>query len=539
MQHADLILFHGVIHTMAQPEVVSAVAVGEGKILAVGSDADMLALADGDTQTIDLAGACVVPGFNDSHCHLRLTGANAVRLDLRGVTSREEIVERGRAYLASHTLQAGEWVVGCGFDHNLFSDGALPDGAVANAISDAVPVLLDRVCGHVGAANPLALSLAGYDENTVIPGGVLDRGEDGKLNGILREAALDKIKASMPKPSKDTVKAHLKAVMAQYNRFGLTSAQSDDLEGSDLDTLLAAFQELEGSGEATVRVFEEVQAARIPVLEEFLRRGLRTGDGTDFFKIGNIKLLTDGSLGARTAYLRADYSDDPGNRGVPVYTQDALDEVILTAHRAGMQVACHAIGDGAVEQCIQAVEKAQAAAAMPLRHRIVHCQFADDALFKRMAKVGMGADIQPPFTTSDRPLTPSRMGEARETGAYAWRSMLENGVAVAAGSDCPVENPDPLWGIYCAVTRQDETGNPPDGWHPEERITVEEAVRLYTVAGAYASFEENKKGRILPGMLADFAVLSRDIFTISPRELLETRVLRTMVGGRTVYLAED
>lgn len=537
MANADLILYNGVVHTMTQPPVVSAVAVKGGKILAVGSDEDMLSLAGPDGEKVDLQGACMVPGFNDSHCHLRLTGANAVRLDLRGVQNRAEIVERGKAYLQTHPLPEGEWVVGCGFDHNIFPDGQLPDGATAAAISETIPVLLDRVCGHVGAANPLALSLAGYDETTVIPGGVLDRGEDGRLNGILREAALDQIKSCMQKPSVEAVMDQLKAVMKEFNRLGLTSAQSDDLEGCGMDLLLEAFRRLEAQGEATVRVFEEVQAARIPVLEDFLSRGLRTGDGTDFFKIGNIKLLTDGSLGARTAYLREDYSDDPGNRGVPVYTQDALDEVVLAAHQAGMQVACHAIGDGAVEQCVLAVERARVVEPKDLRHRIVHCQFADDVLFDRMAKAGMGADIQPPFTVSDRPLTPSRIGPARETGGYAWKSMLRHGVAVAAGSDSPVESPDPLWGIYCAVTRQDETGNDP--WHPEECLTVEQAVRLYTVAGAYASFEEDRKGSISPGMLADFAVLSRDIFTIPPKELLETHVLRTIVGGRTVYQKND
>ena len=254
----------------------------------------------------------------------------------------------------------------------------------AEAVSGDVPVLLDRVCGHVGAANRAALKAAGFDESTVIPGGILDRGADGRLNGILREAALDQIKMRMKKPDVPTVKRQLRAAMDMLNSYGVAAAQTDDLEGSDLDTLLAAFAELEREDRMTVRVFEEVQCARIPVLEKFLVRGMRTGDGTPWFRIGNIKLLTDGSLGARTGFLRTDYCGEPGNRGVAVYTQEELDEVVLAAHLAGMQCAFHAIGDGAVERAVTAVERAQSVQRKDLRHRIVHCQFADEDIFRRM-----------------------------------------------------------------------------------------------------------------------------------------------------------
>ena len=538
MNYADMIMFNGLIHTMSGDETASAVAVTSGRITAVGSDEKILQLCGDKTEKLDLKGACVLPGFNDSHCHLRLTGECATKLDLRGVASKEELVQRGREYLSAHPVKPGGWVVGYGFNHNLFPDGKLPDIETAQAISDTVPVLLDRVCGHVGTVNRSALRAAGYDETTVILGGVLDKDEDGKLNGILREAALDQIKMFIPKPDKETVMNQLRAVMARLNSLGISSAQSDDLEGSDLDTLLAAFRALEENGEMSVRVFEEIQAARVPVLERFLVRGLRTGDGSEWFRIGNIKLLTDGSLGARTAWLREDYCDDPGNRGVPVYTQAELDEVVLVAHSSGMQCAFHAIGDGAGEACISAIERAQAIAPGSLRDRIVHCQFSDPELFKRMASAGMAADIQPAFTASDYTLTASRMGAEREKYAYAWRSMLENGVHIAGGSDSPVETPDPLWGIYCAVTRQDGAGLPEGGWHPEERLSVREAVWLYTTGAAYVSFDENEKGTIEAGKLADLTVLSGDIFTVPPRDIPKLRVLRTIVGGKTRYTAD-
>ena len=536
MQQADWILYNGVVHTLGAAGTAAALAVAGDRILAVGTREQLEAFSGPDPRRTDLAGACVLPAFNDSHCHLRLTGEAAAKLNLRGAASREEIVERGRQYLRTHTLRPGEWVVGYGFDHNIFPDKALPDLGTAQAISDRVPVLLDRVCGHVGAANLPALRLAGYTEATVITGGILDKGPDGRLNGIVREAALDQIKMCIKKPDTPLVMDQLRAVMARLNSMGITSAQSDDLEGSDLDTLLAAFSALEQSGEMTVRVFEEVQAARLPVLRRFLARGLRTGDGSPWFRIGNIKLLTDGSLGARTGWLRQDYSDDPGNRGVPVYTQPQLDEVVLAAHQAGMQVAFHAIGDGAVEAAVTAVERAQRACpGASLRHRIVHCQFADRAIFQRMAAAGIAADVQPSFTASDWPLVRSRMGEAREAGAYAWKTMLDCGVHVEGGSDSPVETPDPLWGIWCAVTRRDADGNPAGGWHPEQCLTMRQAVELYTTAGAWISFDEKRKGRLEPGMLADFTVLSQDLLAIDPRDIMKTRVLRTVAGGKTCF----
>jgi predicted amidohydrolase YtcJ len=535
MKNADWILYNGVVHTLTDAGDASALAMADGKILAAGSDADILALAGSETKKTDLAGACVLPAFNDSHCHLRLTGEGAERLDLRGVRSRGEIVERGRAYAETHDFSGGEWIVGYGFDHNIFPDRALPDIGTAEAISENVPVLLDRVCGHVGAANRAALRIAGFDESTVIQGGVLDRGPGGRLNGILREAALDQIKMKMKKPDAAMAKDQLRSAMRIMNSHGVTAAQTDDLEGSDLDTLLAAFAALEKEGGMTVRVFEEVQAARMPLLEKFLSRGLRTGDGTEWFRIGNIKLLTDGSLGARTAYLRADYCDDPGNRGVSVYTQDELDEIVLAAHTAGMQCAFHAIGDGAAERAVTAVERAQRAERKDLRHRIVHCQFADEDIFRRMAAAGMCADAQPAFVASDWPLVRSRLGAEREAGAYAWKSLIKSGVCVGGGSDSPVDPPDPIFGIYCAAARRGADGKPDGGWHPEQRVSVLQAVHMYTTAGAYLSFDESRKGRLAPGMLADITVLSRDILAVPPEEIPKTKVLMTIAGGKACF----
>ena len=544
--------------------MAEAMLIDGDTITAVGSDAEILAqireISSGTgsdaVTTVDLAGRCVLPAFNDSHCHLLATGLNEVRLDLRGVRSCEEIVERGRAYLASAALAPDDWIVGYGFDQNLFDDKRLPDRSTAEAISPDRPVFLDRVCGHVGAVNRAALAIAGYDENTVITGGVLARDENGKLNGILKEAALDKMRRLIPQPSPAMLEAALLHAMRNANRFGLASVQTDDLESAALDSVIALYHKLEAEDRLTLRIYEEIQQPRVPQLQSFLDRGLRTGDGDDFFRIGNIKLLTDGSLGARTAYMRQSYADAPETAGVAVYTQDALNEVVALAHRNGMQVAFHAIGDGAIEQVVRSVEyagKAEAKASASLsdekishseahaytvaashRHRIVHCQFIGEDLLARIKDAGLCADIQPPFTASDYPIVDARVGVERSDWSYVWRTMAEAGIPLGGGSDSPVETMNPIWGIDCAVNRTDLTHLPVKGWHASQCLTVPQAISLYTRGSAYTEFSEHRKGQIAEGMLADFIVLSEDIFEVETRRIRDIQVLETYVGGRPV-----
>ena len=532
----DRIFYNGIIHTMAGG-TAGAVAVQNGRIAVVGGDDEILKQALPETELIDLGGQCLLPGFNDSHCHFMATGLGIGRLNLKGAASTGEIIARGRKFIEERHIPEGQWVVGEGFDHNLFETPALPDKTVAEAISKTHPILLERVCGHAGTVNDLALRMAGFTPGTVIAGGVLAKSADGDLNGVLCEAALDFLKSRIPKVGVEEAMRVIQAVSSHANTLGVTSVQTDDLEVISLESLLEAYSRLEQQGKLTVRVFEEVQAARIPELSEFLNKNMRTGWGSDFFKIGNIKLLTDGSLGARTAFLRRDYSDDPGNRGVSVYTQPELDEVVGLAHDSGMQIAFHAIGDGAVERCVNAVEKAVGARSRSLRHRIVHCQVCDDGLLERMKALEIGADIQPAFAVSDRCMAGARLGPERSCDCCRWKGMLEKGVLAAGSSDSPVESLDPLWGIYCAVTRESEQGIPRGGWHPEQRITVEQAVAMYTANGAYMSFEEDMKGTVETGKLADFVVLSGDIFSVEPAEILKLRVTMTVVGGRICYRA--
>ncbi len=534
---ADKVFYNGKIYTMdgGRSSEVSAVAVSGHRIEAVGDSGEMLQLAEEGCEKIDLEGRCMLPGFNDSHCHVLLTGLEQEKVSLRGARSIEECIRRCREYIEKTHLPEGSWICGSGFDHNIFEDEKrVPDRHDLDRISTKHPIIFDRVCGHIAGVNDLALREVGYDAHTVVTGGVLDKDENGRLTGVIREAALDLFKQRMPKADVAGAQKALLRVYGEAAACGVTSMQTDDLEGASLEVVMAAYNGLADKGLAAVRIFEEVQAARVPILREFLKKGLRTGDGSRFFKIGNIKLLTDGSLGARTAFLREPYSDEPDNRGVAVYTQDALNEVVMEAHLAGMQVACHAIGDGAAAQCIEAFGRAWESDHVDLRHRIVHCQFVDEQMLDDMVRFHICADTQPPFVPSDYPLTASRLGN-RDAGGYVWKSMLKKGIHIGGGSDSPVETFDPIWGIHCAVNRTDQDGNPPGGWHPQEKLTVEEAVSIYTAGGAYLSFEENEKGTIGPGKLADMAVLDRDIFTIPSEEIRYLNNVMTVMDGKIVY----
>lgn len=534
---ADKIFYNGVVYPMDDkcPRMVTAVAVKGNRIEAVGSDRDMLLLAQAGCEKIDLEGRCVLPGFNDTHCHVVLTGIEYEKISLRGAKSVEECVDRCRNYIEKNHVKEGTWIYGSGYDQNRFEgEQRNPVREDLDRISRVHPIIMERVCGHIATVNDLAYHLAGYDENTHISGGVIDRDDQGRRTGIIREAALDTFKRNMPKRGAEEIRRAADRVFREAASFGVTSMQTDDLEAAPFDVIKEAYDELAAEGKATVRIWEEVQAARVPVLNEFLTKGMRTGDGTPFFKVGNIKLLTDGSLGARTACLREDYSDDPGNAGVAVYSQAELNEVVMAAHRAGMQVAAHAIGDGAAAQCVEAMTLAYRSDMKDLRNRIVHCQFVDEGILQSMKEGHICADVQPPFVPSDRPLVDSRMGRRAE-GGYVWKSMMNHGIVIGGGSDSPVETFDPIWGIHCAVNRTDEAGYPEGGWHPSEKLTIGEAVSIYTRSGAYFSFEEDTKGSLRPGKLADMAILDRDIMNVPEEEILTVHNVMTVSDGRIVY----
>lgn len=530
----NIALINGKIYTL-EGFTAEAVAVSGEKIAAIGSTEEILKLCSSTTEIINLSGRCLLPGFNDSHMHFIAYGMLFDRIDLKNVTSIEEIINVGRKFIKQERKEAGAWIIGYGFDQNLFPEKTLPQKGDIDKISDVHPILVDRICGHVGAANTLALETVGVTKDTVIEGGIIGKDEHGNLTGVLYEAALDWFKSCIPKPETEKIKDVIKKTAKEALALGLTSIQTDDLETTGFDTMLEAYQSLDEEGELTIRINEEIQAARPEKLQRLLDTGLRTGSGSNYFRIGNVKLLIDGSLGAGTAGMRQGYSDDQDNKGVLVYSQEELNEIVGMAHHAGMQIAFHAIGDAAIELCINAVEKAMKDETKQLRHRIVHCQIADENLFIRMARLGIGADIQPSFVASDYKIVESKIGEERGSKSYAWKTMLNCGVHLGGGSDCPVEDCNPIFGIYFAVNRQDSEGEPIGGWLPFEKLSALEAVKLYTIDAAYLSFEENIKGTIKEGKLADMIVLSEDIFEVKPEKIKDIEVLLTMVGGKIQY----
>ena len=491
----------------------------------------------------NLQGHFLVPGFNDSHMHILNYGYALRMADLSEHTgSMREMLQYLKEWIKENQPSQGSWIVGRGWNHDYFQDEKrFPDRRDLDTVSAEYPILMVRACGHIACANTKALERAGITADTPQPeGGRIDLGEDGRPDGIFREYGVDLIKAAVPKPSLEEIKDMLLLAMKHLNRYGVTSAQSDDLAafpGVDYETVLTAYRELEAEGRMTVKVYEQSLLSNRELLRDFLGKGWKTGSGSDFFRIGPLKLLSDGSLGARTAYLSEPYSDgERGQKGIAIYSQEELDGLVGLADREGMQIAIHAIGDGAMEMAVSAIEKAvkENPDRPDRRHGIVHCQITTKKLLEDFKRLKLHAYVQTIFLDYDSQIVEARVGEERAKDTYQFKTLYAMGVPVSNGSDCPVEKPDVMAGIQCAVTRTSLDGT--KTFLPGEALTVEEALQTYTSMGARASFEEMKKGRLMVGMAADFTILDRDIRVIPANEIKNTVILSTCVNGRCVYM---
>jgi len=528
---ADAIYYHGNILTGiglpgANPQRVTAMAVGHGEILAAGGDAAITAKFKGaGTQMIDLGGAFVMPGFNDAHTHLGDGGRIRLSVNLLGVKSLAEMQERIRA--AAEKAAPGQWLSGGGWDHTLWASGKLPDRADIDAVAAGHPAIFVRVDGHIAVADSAALVTAGITRTTPDPqGGKIDRDTNGEATGILRETAQALV--HVPPPSPELRRKGLELAIEDAISHGVTSVQ--DL--SDWDDFLI-FEELEKEGKLPLRVsewllfndplsVEKEEAAHHPATDRMLHTTMLKG-------------FMDGSLGSRTAAMNAPYADDPGNSGIPRYTQEKLNAMAVERARAGFQLGFHAIGDRAVDMALDAFALAEAAApGKDLRFRIEHSQVVSPGDFQRYKQLGVIASMQPNHLLTDMAWAGQRLGSEREKYAYAWKSFLDAGVPLAFGTDYPVEPIAPFRGVYAGVTRMNEAGAAT--FHPEEKLTIWQTLYAYTQGSAYAEFAEGWKGKLSPGHAADFVVLDRDLTAIPAREILGTRVLRTVVGGKTVYV---
>ncbi|MEW6522518.1 MAG: amidohydrolase [Bacillota bacterium] len=530
--HADLILRNGTIHTLVPGQgPVRALAVRAGRVLAAGPDQEILGYAGPGTRTIDLAGSTAVPGFIDSHVHLLSYGQTLIQLDLAPVRSIARLQELVREQAAA--LPDGAWVLGRGWDQEVFAEGRYPSRHDLDAAAPGRPVLLRRACGHACVASSRALELAGVTGDTPDPeGGVIDRDASGQPTGVFRETASRLVAAAVPSPGPDEVAEALERGIRSAVAAGVTGIHTNDGFEGGFSAGWDMYSRVLYGRDLALRVYWDVPVAD---LEEILATPKRTGSGDERFKLGSVKLFIDGSLGASTALLSCDYSDAPGNRGVRIMETAMLQELVLLAHAAGMQVAIHAIGDLGIQMCLDAIEQAQKVVPRVGRHRIIHCQIMRPELFSRFARLGVVADVQPKFVTTDLRWTDRRVGPERVKFSYAWKTFLDSGVALAAGSDCPVEPIEPLLGLYAAVNRQDLDGHPAGGWLPEQKLTVHETLRAFTTGSAFAAFEEDIKGTLAPGKLADVVVLDADPYLVPAPALKDLQVQMTIIGGKPVY----
>ena len=418
---------------------------------------------------------------------------------------------------------------------NNFDLPVMPTKADLDKVSTEHPIMITRVCEHIAVVNSKALEVTGANPETTVKGGSFDKDSNGELTGVIRENTLDWFVNRLPKREVEEIKTAILTGSEQAVRAGLTSLQPSDLHSCSFDVMIEAYRQLKQEEKLPVRINEQLYLPDMGQLEQFLSHGYAPGQGDDLFRLGPLKLLTDGCLGARTAALRDDYSDDAGNRGMYNYEQEELDALVLKAQEAGMQVFLHAIGDGAIDACLSAIEKALKKCPSNHRHVINHFQIAGTDLFERAAKLGVIADIQPAFVSSDWNMAGGKVGAERLESSYAWKTMADSGIRLMGSSDCPVEQCNPFYGIYAAVNRKDLDGNPTGGFLPEQKLTVEQAMALFTTGGAYGSFEEDRKGILAEGYLADMAVLSADPFTIEPEALKNIEVLMTVMDGKIRY----
>lgn len=528
-----LLFQNGSIHAFPhETREREALAVYEGRVLYVGDrGAARNAFPAGVApEVVDLGGKAVVPGFIDSHLHLMNLGTGLRNLQLFDVASIDQLKRAVRERAA--VVEPGEWIEGRGWDQDFFAEKRYPTRKDLDSAAGDKPVCLVRGCGHIAVVSSKALEISGVTRDTADPpGGIIDRDLYGDPTGVLRESAQWLVRRHIPQPTQASLEEAAREAIKYLLARGITSVHPNDGQAGYPGTV-DLYHKAHEHG-LPIRVYWDLP---FDLMESLAATPLRTGDGDDYFRVGAVKVFADGSLGGRTAALEEPYSDDRSTSGILVVPEEELKERVYAAHALGMQVAVHAIGDRATRVSLEAVNEAQSRLPRSSpRHRLVHVQILSPNLISEMRRVGVVAEVQPKFLTTDMRWAQERVGGQRMRSSYSWHTMLKAGIPLAGGSDCPVEPADPLWGIYAAVTRKDMSGKPKGAFYPNERITVEEAVRMFTVGGAYAAFQEGQKGTLEPGKLADFVVLSEDLFKVPPDEIKDIEVLMTVVGGEVAY----
>lgn len=532
----SIALINAVIYPMAHPGRAQALFARGGVIEAVGCDKDILAMCDARSVVLDMKGKYVLPGFTDTHNHLLAAGRSLETLDLSGARSIDEMIGRGRHFLAENALPPGGWFFARGWDQNKMAEKRFPNRRDLDLISTEAPLFFERSCGHIAVLNSVALKLLKIDGDFRISGGVVNTDGSGEPTGLISEAAVNWARMNIPEQSRETLEHWYGLAVDRMIKYGVTSVQTDDLEmAGGVDGVFDIYESLESRGKMPMRIAQQWHLRGEEGLAEFIENG-GCSRGGKFFRSGPLKIHVDGTLGARTAALREEYSDDPGNRGVYAHSQETLNRLVRRAQEAGMQVAFYAIGDGAIERCLNAVESARGAARSDIRHRIVHCQIGAQDLFARMTELGVMADIQPAFATSDWPIVVPRLDTDRARWSYAWKSMLNCGIPLGAGSDAPTESLNPFVGIRAAILRQDLNNEPEHGWMPVQRLDRVETFAMYTSGGARVCGELSWRGTLEPGKAADFTAFLEDPFQTADDDLPKLEAGLTVVDGKIRHI---
>ena len=521
--------------------LAEAFSVEDGVFCEVGTNDELLRGAEG-AEKIDLGGCFVTPGFNDSHMHLLNFGQVLGHAPLAEHTSSlKDLAACLKEHLEAHPVSNGRWLMGRGWNQDYFTDEKrMPNRYDLDAVSKDIPIMITRACGHCCVVNSKALELAGISADTVCPEGGAIGMADSRPDGRLFDNAMDLLNDSLPVPGKAELKEMILFAGKKLNSYGITSCQTDDycvFRDVPEETVNEAYRELAEAGELTVRVYEQCNFTELEPLARFIEAGNVTGAGDALFKIGPLKMLGDGALGSRTAHLSVPYLDDPGNCGFSLFTPEYVNGMISYANSHGMQIAVHAIGDACLDRVLDAFELAlREHPRADHRHGIVHCQVSRADQLERIRRLGLHVYAQSVFLDYDNHIVERLLTPELAKTSYNWKTLLDGCVTVSNGSDCPVELPDVMKGVECAVTRRSLDGTGP--YLPEQAFTVEEALISFTVSGARASFEEGVKGRIAPGQYADFTVLDRDPLASDERSIHTIKVLETYLGGRRVYKAE-
>jgi len=528
----EIIFFNGVIYTgngfdKDKPETVEAIAIGGGKVLAVGSTDKVTRLAGPKTILRDLSSATtgnfIFPGFNDAHTHLGPAGQTKLNVDLTGAQSLADMLTKIHAY--AEKAAPGHWLTGGNWDHTLWAEKVLPTRQDLDKVTGDHPAFLDRIDGHIAVANSAALKAAGITGATKSPrGGAIDLDKNGQPTGILRESAKDLVTKIIPPPTPEERRRGLELAMEDAISHGVTSVQ----DFSDWEDFLV-FEQMEKEGKLDVRVSEWIPF--IDPLDELLKMRAHHDQHDPMLHTAMLKGFMDGSLGSRTAAMKAPYTDDPGNTGLPQFTQDELNRKAIASAKAGFQMGFHAIGDKATEMALDAFS--QPGVSRTARNRIEHAQVVDPADIPRFKQLGVIASMQPNHLLTDMNWAEDRLGPERAAYSYAWKAFLDAGVPLAFGTDYPVEPITPFRGLYAAVTRMNEAGT--KSYFPQNKLTRGEALYAYTQGSAYAEFAEQHKGKLEPGYDADFIVVDRDLYKVAAPAILSTHVVGTYVGGRQVF----